>query len=480
MEVSESKQELGETMSSLFTKEANYGKCCNLPKRHIQIGMLFLYYFTIFITRTNLSVAIVSMTDKNSSNPNFEEFKWNEKEKSAVLSSFFWGYLVIQAPAGQLGQHFSPRLLLLITNLTSALMAALTPTAAYSGGWQLLCAVRTVQGLCQGFALPMTYKLASKWSPVHERNRFVGFSLNGATLGAASALPICGLLAESSGGWPSIFYTSAVLGLTWSILWAWFGADSPATHSSITTKEKQEIEKSLEQSEENKVYKTPWKEIFSSVPFWALIITHLSAGWGLSIVITETPSFINSILKYNVGINGILSSIPFYSLWICTFPVCWFADYLQKRMIISVNVGRKLWTTLYLSGSGTALIFLGYIGESTIAILVTLTLCVTCSAFIFSGFIMNHLDLSPNFAGVLVGIANGLENITMILAPLSVGFIVDDPKSADQWRMVFIISACIGYIGNLVFLIFGSTKLQSWNTPIEINKNKDDSINTQM
>lgn len=57
---------------------------------------------------------------------------------------------------------------------------------------------------------------------------------------------------------------------------------------------------------------------------------------------------------------------------------------------------------------------------------------------------MNHLDLAPNFAGVLVGIANGLENITMILAPLSVGFIVEDSVSKEKKLIIFFFK-CIRY-----------------------------------
>lgn len=76
--------------------------------------------------------------------------------------------------------------------------------------------------------------------------------------------------------------------------------------------------------------------------------------------------------------------------------------------------------------------------------MIMLTLCITCGAFIFSGFIMNHLDLAPNFAGVLVGIANGLENITMILAPLSVGFIVEDSVSKEKKLIIFFFK-CIRY-----------------------------------
>lgn len=36
--------------------------------------------------------------------------------------------------------------------------------------------------LFQGFAVPLTYTLVSKWAPPRERNRFVGFSLNGESM----------------------------------------------------------------------------------------------------------------------------------------------------------------------------------------------------------------------------------------------------------------------------------------------------------
>ncbi|CAH1403702.1 unnamed protein product [Nezara viridula] len=416
------------------------------------------------------------MTDRNSSNPDFHEFNWTEKEKSAILSSFFWGYLVIQAPAGQLGQYFSPKLLLLGANLISAVLAGLTPTAAFIGGWKLLCALRVIQGLCQGFAVPLSYTLISKWAPPNERNRYVGFSLNGGTLGATAAMPLCGLLASSSGGWPSIFYFSGLLGLTWSALWAWFAADSPAKHQSISVEEKEYIQKSLMYVSEDKA-KTPWSQIFTSIPFWALIFAHLGNGWAFAVIITEMPSYINSVLGFNIATNGLLSALPYLAMWLLTFPVCWLADYLQKNKIIPNSVARKLWTTIAQTGGAIMLVSMGFVGRDAVAAMTLLTITVALAAFLFSGYNINHLDLSPNFAGVLMGIANGLENITTILAPLTVGWVVEDTKSVEQWRIVFIISAFVSITGNLIFLIFGSTETQPWNTINQKPKKKENEIN---
>lgn len=325
--------------------------------------------------------------------------------------------------------------------------------------------------------MPLIYILASKWAPLSERNRFVGLSMNGAPLGITLAMPLCGLLAQSSGGWPSVFYVSASLGIAWSLLWAWLGADSPAVHSTISHEEKEFIENSLANTTSNKIYKTPWKQIISSIPFWALIATHLGNGWSFSILITETPSFINSVLNFDIGANGFLSALPYLSMWIFGFPACWLADYLQKNNTVSNNFVRKFWTTISLGGRGLALILLGYIGYNTLAAIVTLTLAVTASAFMFSGFHINHLDLSPNFVGILMGIANGLENISAIIAPLTVGLFVEIQGSFEEWRSVFLLTGFVTIMGNLIFVIFGSAKIQPWNIPSEDNDQEENVIN---
>ncbi|KAL1140252.1 hypothetical protein AAG570_000184, partial [Ranatra chinensis] len=441
--------------------------------RHVQAFLLFLCFFTTFFLRINLSVAIVAMTDRNSSNPEFEEFHWTEKQKSAVLSSFFWGYLVIQAPAGELGQYLSPKLLLLISNAISATLTALIPLASSYGGWGLLCVIRVFQGIFQGFLVPLSYNLASKWAPPSERNRFVGFSLNGGTLGATAALPLCGLLASSSGGWPSIFYISATLGFVWVILYALFGADSPDTHRYISQEEKEFIHEALDNSPGKKVNKTPWKSILTSIPVWALICAHLGNGWGYAMVLTELPSYINSVLGFDIAANGFLSALPFLSLWIMTFPICWLADFIQKKKILTETTTRKLWTTIAETGSGIMLLTVGFVGRDAIAAMSLVTITVSLSAFIFAGFNINHLDLAPNYAGVLMGITNGLENITTILAPLTVGWIITDNKSVEQWRIAFTVTACVAILGNLVFVLFGTAEEQRWN-----NENKSEERET--
>lgn len=74
-----------------------------------------------------------------------------------------------------------------------------------------------------------------------------------------------------------------------------------------------------------------------------------------------------------------------------------------------------------------ALIALGYTKTSQASQAVTLLIiAVGFNAACFSGFAVNHMDLSPNHAGSIMGLVNGLSQITGVVAPLVVQILVAD------------------------------------------------------
>lgn len=46
--------------------------------------------------------------------------------------------------------------------------------------------------------------------------------------------------------------------------------------------------------------KIPWKHIFTSVPMWAIIIAHCGQNWGYWMLLTEIPSYLNGVLKFDI------------------------------------------------------------------------------------------------------------------------------------------------------------------------------------
>nr|CAD7426774.1 unnamed protein product [Timema monikensis] len=453
----------------------------------------------------------------------FQEYEWNTQTRSTILSSFFWGYVVMQVPAGMLGQRFGPKLFLMGAMAVCSIFNMLTPLAAKWGGWGLVCACRIIQGLsqdnrmgiparifpklvdgdgipsfnnaihrdaCESFCLvldvhvkldvlfqafvfPSTHNILPMWSTPEERGRFATWTplwiriltrlrrVSGSQFGTILAMPICGALAQSAAGWPSVFYLFGGVGLLWCVLWFFLGADSPASHKWISQEEKLYIEASLAK------------------------ITSSDKNWGFWTLLTEMPTYMSSVLNFNISENSLLSALPYLMMWIMSFIMSWAADLMEARKTISLTVSRKLFNSIAHWGPAVALIGLGYSRDTTLAVGL-LTAAVAANAGVYVGFQVNHIDLSPNYAGTMMGITNCVANIMSIMGPLMVGVIVhDDSKGenlitvfcivfithlmfqtlAAEWKTVFFIAACIYFLCNLFFVLFGSAVVQPWNEP---------------
>lgn len=440
-------------------------------KRHTQVLLMFLLIFIAYGIRTNLSVGIVAMTDPMASSNHEIPTYPNWHDKSIMLSSFFWGYIIPQIAAGWLAIKYGPKWFLVTAMMVCSLFGILLPFMAQAYGSKGVMVSRAIQGFSQGFIFPSVHTLLSKWAPASERSRMGTFVYAGGCLGTVVSMLVTGLISASSYGWPVVFYLYGAIGITWSILMACLGYNSPGDHKSISEEEKYFIESSLGHDKDSKRIPTPWKEMLSSLPVWAILITHCGQNWGFWTLMTEIPTYMSHILKFDIKSNSYLSALPYFILWILSFIFSACADYLISRKVTSIGTTRKLFNSIGLIIPGLALVFLGLVTSVTPAI-VLLVIAVAVNSAIYCGFNVNHIDLSPNHSGTMMGITNCISNICSLLAPLVVQVVVTDEDDQDQWKIIFFLSAAI-YIGsNLFFVLFGSGEVQPWNDLEKENEKK--------
>ena len=74
------------------------------------------------------------------------------------------------------------------------------------------------------------------------------------------------------------------------------------------------------------------------------------------------------------------------------------------------------------------MIVVGY-SENKYVALFGLTMAVGFGGLAWSGFIVNHLDIAPRYASLLLGITNCFATIPGILSPLVVGFVTTNEVS---------------------------------------------------
>lgn len=78
-----------------------------------------------------------------------QRFDWAPTEKSAVLSSFLWGYMSTQVAGGALSARGGASRILAGALGLSGLLTALLPLMAETGGWAAVAGVRAVTGFVQ-------------------------------------------------------------------------------------------------------------------------------------------------------------------------------------------------------------------------------------------------------------------------------------------------------------------------------------------
>lgn len=61
--------------------------------------------------------------------------------------------------------------------------------------------------------------------------------------------------------------------------------------------------------------------------------------------------------------------------------------------------------------------------------MIALTCGVSFSGFAISGYNVNHLDIAPKYASILMGLSNGIGTLAGIFCPLLIDFLTKDPVS---------------------------------------------------
>lgn len=100
---------------------------------------------------------------------------------------------------------------------------------------------------------------------------------------------------------------------------------------------------------------------------------------------------------------------------------------MQKN--VSISKIRRISNTVGMWGQALALISLSFVTENKTWPVILLILEVGLKAGTVNGYVVNQIDLSPNFAGTIYSISNCLGSLVSILATIACGGIVKDVVS---------------------------------------------------
>ncbi|XP_048745500.2 sialin-like isoform X2 [Ostrea edulis] len=318
----------------------------------------------------------------------------------------------------------------------------------------------------QGAVFPAMHTMWGKWAPPLERSKLTAFTYAGSQAGIVLTFPISSLLCKYgfAGGWPSIFYTLGLVSIIWVVLWMLLTSDSPEQHKGISTIEKQYILQSLRKTtrQGNTMdLNVPWRSIFTSMPVYAIVLSNFASDWGGYTFLTNIPSYMKEVLKLDITSNGFYSALPYIGFWCVVNGAGVLADFTQKYLTTTMT--RKIFEFSGKVMPALLLIGLGYLDCTMKSLAIALlTLGVSFSAFQYSGFLINHMDIAPAYAGILFGISNSCGAISGFISPAAVGLITEKHQSRSEWQKVFFIAAAVYLFSAFFYLIFGKGEPQNW------------------
>ncbi|XP_055941336.1 putative inorganic phosphate cotransporter isoform X2 [Argiope bruennichi] len=456
------------------------------PKRWLLILLGFFGFVNVYAMRVNLSVAMVAMVRKqdridnanvgiacfellkqgpngtSSSSDSDGDFDWDPSTQSLILGSFFYGYVITQIPGGYFAEKYGAKWLYGIGVFITSVFTLLTPYAAFWGVWPLII-VRAIEGLGEGVTFPAMNALLGRWAPKNERSRMASIVYNGAAVGNVISFALSGIISDTL-GWPSVFYIFGFLGIIWTFFWLFLVYETPELHPCITEEEIKYIRKGQDSSGVWKTPAVPWKAILTSRFLWALVITHFGQNWGFYTLLTELPTYLAKILHFDLKQNGMLSAIPYLMQACLAICASFIADRLRASGRYRINTIRKWFNSVAFFSPALCIALIPYVGCEPTVIIILLAISVGLNGFSHSGFNVTHVDMSPEFAGTLMGITNCIANLTGFLAPAYVGVIIQTGQTLNNWRIVFFTTSAVYVVSGLVYNIFCTAELQPWGT----------------
>jgi MFS family permease len=411
------------------------------PRRYTLILLSFAATFICYMDRVNISVAIIPMA---------AELHWDPQTQAAVLSAFFVGYLVTQVIGGRLADRFGGKVVLAVGVLSWSFFTLVTPWAAL-GGLSALLAARVGMGVGEGVTFPSIYSLFGRWLPKEESSRAIGVVFSAIPLGSVFALLVTPIIVIHF-GWPWAFYSFGAVGVAWWIFWQTRVQADPDRHPTIAAHERAQIAEANSAGAD--ASKPPsLRTLLGCMPVWAIIVGHFCNNWGGYVLLAFMPTYITQGLHVDFASVGIFSVVPS----LCSFLALNVAGWLTDRLIErgkDVTKTRKAMQTIGFGGAATTLMFVGYIQDAptAIALMSVGSILGACAA---SGFAVNHLDIAPRYAGVLMGLSNTAGTIPGIIGINVSGWIL---SLTHSWTLVFQVAAGVYLFGAVFYLLFASSK----------------------
>jgi MFS transporter, ACS family, D-galactonate transporter len=370
--------------------------------RFFILGLIFVCVVINYMDRTTVSVA---------GNALATDLHLSPVRLGLVFSAFGWTYAALQIPGGLLVDVVRPRLLYALS-LVGWSLGTLLQAAA--GGFAGLFGLRMAIGACEAPAYPINNRIVTRWFPEGERASAIAVYTSGQYVGLAFLTPAMAAL-QVVAGWRGLFVVTGLLGMVWGLVWYRLYRDpdarapaGPAAGGAVRDGGAPLRDRDL-------------REVFRHRRLWGVYLGQFAITSSQWFFLTWFPIYLEKYRGIVFIKAGIWASIPFLAAFVGVLSSGYLSDALVRKGV-SAAVARKAPVIAGLLLT-TSIVGANYVDRPPLIIL--------CLALGFFGngmasiaWVFVSLMAPAGLIGLTGGVFNFCGNLSAVVVPLAIGFLV--------------------------------------------------------
>lgn len=377
--------------------------------------------------------------------PIIEEFGLSNAEWGIVSGSFFWLFSISALVGGFLIDRIKTSSM--ITALSGS-WAILQTSFIVGGGFYFLLFNRMALGFFEGPAWITIMKTLKNWLPKKELGRGLGMVVLGAGVFLSILSPLLINLMNAY-TWRSAFVFMGIIGVVLTLLWVKIGKNTPEESRFVKKAELNWIKEGQETFISNTDTTVPWKSIFLSPAFLAIVLSCSVHYYQTVIFWTWSPKFASDVLNVTTAELSLFVVIGNVGAALGAVVSGYIADFILKK----TNNG---WYSRGLTAfSGTLLsgVFMMQVTRSTtfIEAATYFGLLLFFNYFALNGAttLLNE-NIPSSQTGRVLGTNFMIYSSMGIIAPVVSGYIIE----ANSYQVAFDVAGYMAFGAAIVIFLF--------------------------
>lgn len=251
-----------------------------------------------------------------------QDFQIDARGVGSLSSMYFYANALLLFPAGMLLDRFSPRKIIILAILTSAIGTFLF---ALSHSYTPAAVGRFLEGCGAAFCFLSCIRIASRWFPPKKMAFVTGIIVTMAMLGGLVAQTPFAILSHYV-GWRNAVLSNACLGLLFAVVIGWVVQDRPPNSLNEEKHEKAVLQKIGFWPSLGFVLRNPYNwlgGLYTSL--MNLPVFLLGALWGINYLVqVHHVTSVEASYATTLFFLGVIFGSPFFG---------WFSDHIGRRVL---------------------------------------------------------------------------------------------------------------------------------------------------